>query len=76
MLWPLVLPLKITLWSLIAVVVVATVIAPRLKCRPTTASKIKMHKHAGGYRAQYSISDSDFHAYLDGLWNQSGNILR
>jgi hypothetical protein len=124
MLWPLVLPFKITLWSLIAIVVVATIVAPQLKwtratafltsatlaaiafipsCTgimylvdqtrfgyfeyplfddvkdfraerylPTAATQIKMHKHANGYRAQYKITDADFHAYLDRLWKQYG----
>jgi hypothetical protein len=39
---------------------------------PTVATHIKMHKHENGYRAQYKITDGDFHAYLDGLWKQYG----
>lgn len=39
---------------------------------PTAAADIKMHKYANGYRAQYSISESDFHAYLDNLWDEYG----
>lgn len=124
MLWPLVLPLKITFWSLIAIVAIVTVFAPQLKWQraktflvsstlalvafipsctgvmylvdearfgsfeypsfddvkdpraerylPTTATQIKMHKHASGYRAQYRIAETDFHAYLDSLWKQYG----
>lgn len=124
MLWPLELPLKITFWSLVAVVIGATAIARKLKWRraktflisstfavitfvpsctgimylvdkarfghfeymafddvkdfraarylPTAATRIKIYKHASGYRAQYKISDDDFHSYLDGLWKQYG----
>ena len=39
---------------------------------PRSAAKIKMQKHANGYRAQYLISDASFHAYLDSLWNEYG----
>ena len=124
MLWPLELSFKITFWSLVAIVVSATAIAPQFKWRraktvlisstlaaiafvpsctgimylvdqtrfgyfeymafdevkdfrverylPTAAKRIKIHKHANGYRAQYKISDGDFHSYLDGLWQQYG----
>jgi len=126
MLWPIVLPFKITFWSLTAFVVLVTAIAPVLKWKraktllvstllamlaftpsctgvmylvdamrfgyfeyatfddvndfraerylPTAASNIKMHKHANGYRAQYTISDAEFHAYLDKLWAEFGEF--
>jgi cell division protein FtsW (lipid II flippase) len=39
---------------------------------PTAATNIAMQKHANGYRARYSISSDDFHAYLDNLWHLYG----
>jgi hypothetical protein len=41
---------------------------------PTAAIDIKMHKLANGYRARYSISESDFHAYLNELWDKYGGL--
>lgn len=124
MFWPIILPFKIAFWTLTAVVVVVTAIAPTLRWRrgktflissvvataafvpsctgimfvvdkirfghfeyatfadvndfraerylPIGASKIKMHKYANGYRAQYTITETDFHAYLDHLWDEYG----
>jgi hypothetical protein len=39
---------------------------------PTAATAILMQKHANGYLARYSISGSDFHAFLDNLWQEYG----
>lgn len=126
MLWPVVLPFKITFCMMIALVVVITAIAPALKWKrlkafinvtivatvtfipsctgilyvvdrvrfgyfeyptfsavrdfraerylPTTAINIKMHKQENGYRAQYEISDANFQAYLNQLWDQYGKF--
>ncbi len=39
---------------------------------PPAASDITMHKQASGYRARYSISAPELHAYLDHLWDTYG----
>lgn len=39
---------------------------------PTAASDISMQKQANGYRARYSITAAEFHAYLDNLWHEYG----
>ncbi len=41
---------------------------------PNTASNITMYKYGNGYHAQYTISELDFHAYLDKLWEQYGDL--
>lgn len=41
---------------------------------PPAATKISLNKYASGYEAKYKITESDFHAYLDGLWEEYGQL--
>ncbi|WP_339745314.1 hypothetical protein [uncultured Rubinisphaera sp.] len=41
---------------------------------PPGATKISLNKYASGYEAKYKITESDFHAYLDGLWEEYGQL--
>lgn len=45
-----------------------------LRYLPEAAVDIEMHKYANGYTARYAISETDFHAYLDGLWETYGSL--
>jgi hypothetical protein len=39
---------------------------------PPSAVAISMYKHPQGYKAKYSIAETDFHKYLDELWEKYG----
>ncbi|HBN77436.1 MAG TPA: hypothetical protein DD473_16845 [Planctomycetaceae bacterium] len=41
---------------------------------PPAATKISLNKYASGYEAKYEITEPDFHTYLDGLWEQYGQL--
>lgn len=41
---------------------------------PTAATSITMYKIDSGFRARYSISEPDFRAYVDGLWEKYGRF--
>ncbi len=125
MLWPLILPMKITFWTFAAIVVLVTAIAPALKWKrkstlgltllaagvlfipsssglmalldtqrfgvfeyetyaevqdfrverylPPAATSITVAKTMQGFRAQYSISETDLQAYLDDSWERFRN---
>jgi len=124
MFWPLILPLKITFWTLTLAVIAVTAWVPLKKWTrgrhflvslsmaiilavplligttyivdvfrfgkfefetfddvndfraerylPAAASQIRMQKHADGYQARYVISQTDFHDYLEHLWDEYG----
>lgn len=41
---------------------------------PDSATQITMHKHSNGYRARYSLSESEFTLYLEALWDEYGEV--
>jgi hypothetical protein len=126
MLWPIVLPFKITFWCLAVLVGIATATAPVLKWKrgktfliisliacvafipscvgimavidtqrfgvfeydafgdvndfrverylPPAATAITIDKYPQGFRARYSVTETDLIAYLDDIWAQYGDM--